>query len=149
MAKRDRTITIPLGFEEALSDLLKVKPPPKPEKQTGKTGKAREGDEAEGGEEAMIATLIAVSFWVGAVRALLDWRYVRKGGIPPTPAEKRYLKIALALSVATLPILSAIGAPQPTTARAMILAVAVTLNVWTIRRAAIRRATSSRGLSKT
>ena len=37
MAKRKRwTLKIPVSFEEAVSDLLKVKPPQKPEKPSAK-----------------------------------------------------------------------------------------------------------------
>jgi hypothetical protein len=41
MARRERRIRLPLQFDEALADLLKVKPPEKPAKSRAKKRRAR------------------------------------------------------------------------------------------------------------
>lgn len=85
--------------------------------------------------------MAAVFFWLGVAGLFFDWRYIRKGGPPPTSIEKRYLLYAIALSAASLCVLFILGGSAAGVGNAAGLIAAIILLLWSGRRYAIRRHT--------
>src|SRR5262249_48863241 len=90
-------------------------------------------------------------FIVAVVGAIVDWRYVRAGGVRPSASDKRNLVIAILISVSVLAVFGVVGfSSDPAGERAEALGTAlghatafltaVVFGLWEFRRWRVRRA---------
>ena len=57
---------------------------------------------------------LSLLLWFAVIGAVRDWRYMRRGGVRPTTRGKRYVGLAIVLSMGgTLLAVFAGGAPEP------------------------------------
>lgn len=84
--------------------------------------------------------MMALMFWLGVVGVVLDWRYIRRGGLGPTGAEKRGLLMAVAIVVVAIAGLAILGSRAEGLGGLSAFFTSVVVAIWSGNRYRIRRA---------
>lgn len=83
--------------------------------------------------------VVALLFWLGIAGLVMDWRYMKSGGVRPTREEKRYLAYAVALSVGAIVVLALLGGSAAGLGNMAGLLMSFIVFLWSARRYMVRR----------
>jgi O-antigen/teichoic acid export membrane protein len=84
--------------------------------------------------EAMMFPLLPIVFWVSVVGAVIDWRYVRRGGQRPTRADWRRLAVSVLLAAIVIGVLLVMGGDAGVAGSVTSLLTVLIFWLWEFRR---------------
>jgi hypothetical protein len=102
-------------------------------------GVSAQGQPSSGGtaQDTWPLTLI---FWVSVGAAVVDWRYVKKGGVRSTRREKVYGALAVGLCLLLLVAVGLSGVSAAVVGEVSFLPTVLILGIWEFHRFRVRRA---------